>query len=134
MDDDSHNKFYAKKEYILEDFTDVLRDLMRAISAENNYAGGLNRATYKMNHVNNKLKLCEEPITWHELFSYAVEQLRDLEKLDEYKIMHAFAAQAGMSMLAEMTCSDSATNGRVSKKQDNFVRRMRHALKRLDPA
>ena len=122
MGANSFIKANANKDYICGQFTEVLRDLIRAISAHSDYSGGLYRSTNQMQYVMKLLKECEDPISWRDLFLNAIEELRPHIDYKEYDAPAISAAMSGMSYLAEVTCLDNAARGRASKKQHNFIR------------
>jgi hypothetical protein len=47
--------------------------------------------------------------------------LRDISSEDEYNDAIREAAQSGMSLFAELSCSDNAAAGRVAKKRYAFL-------------
>ena len=62
MDEQSFIKANANKDYICSEFTEVLRDLIRSVSAEEDYQGGLHRSIRQMSYIMDLVSECEEGV------------------------------------------------------------------------
>lgn len=116
---DVHDQFIrlnANRAFITNRFTEVLRDLVRAISIASSPDERIYTAADGMNFVGKLLAHYEEDISWSQLFSAAVENLRKWDADKRYEKPAFDAARTGMSLIAELSCTDNAAEGRISKK------------------
>jgi len=129
MSTENSIKLNANKDFICGEFTEVLRDLVRSVAASEDCHGGIYRGAERMEFVEKLLAECEDDISWRDLFSAAIQQLRPERDWNDYDFPFIKAAQSGMSMLMEMTCHDNAARGRSSKRQSEFLMSIRRIEK-----
>ena len=110
------------KQFMLNLFTEIIRDIMRSISAQDDYQGGLSRANMQMNAFVDDIHKLEENVSWYELFKTAIENIRPETEYGDRDFSTISSAQLGMSYFCELTCKDNAAKGRISKKRDVFQR------------
>lgn len=113
-------KANASKENIIAGFADVLKDFLRAVASKQNHLSGATAAK-NMSFLMEQVARCEEQISWNELFTHAVEELKTLKLHDAKDIAIIEAAQAGLLVLVEASCTDSAARGRFLQRQKTFL-------------
>ena len=118
--DDAFLRANANKDFICSEFTEVLRDLTRALAVVNEPHSAIHRATKKKNFVMELAEHCDEPISFYVLFSEAVRRLRNIESNDRIDWRILRAVQAGMSLYAESSCVNNAAKGRISQRETRF--------------
>jgi hypothetical protein len=118
-------KANANKEFICAQFIDVLRDLIRAIAVRDDPSAPIWRATEHWKFITDLPSHCEERISTHEMFSTAVNALREAGEKDEIDGALLIAARLGMSLYVESSCRDNAARGRTSKRRDRFLTAIR---------
>lgn len=109
----------ARPDFIASQFADVIRSLMRAVSADG-ASDAVYRASEKMQFVADLLQRCPEPVTWHGMFAGAVEEMQSLIPDDDDDRRYVRAAKRGTKYLVELSCSDPAARGRSAKRQSEF--------------
>jgi len=109
----------ARLDFIADQFADVIRDLMRAVSADD-AAGPLYKASEKMNFVADLLRRCPDNVSWYSLFSEAVEQIQSCIPDDPDDRRYIHAAKRGTKYLIECSATDNAARGRSARRLDEF--------------
>jgi hypothetical protein len=118
-------KANANKDFIFTQFTEVLRDLVRAIAVRDDPSIPIYRAVEQWGFVTDLISRCEGRISAYEMFSVAVNSLREAEEPDgthdELSLALLSAARTGMSLYVEASCRDNAVKGRVSQREAKFL-------------
>jgi len=116
----------ARRDFITSEFADVVRDLARAIAA-NDSSGAVYKASEKMKFCVDLLQRCPDPISWYSLFADSVAAIKDEipDDLDERRYIDA--ARRGTKYLVEISASDGFAAARASKAYDSFVDAFRRA-------
>jgi len=109
----------ARPDFIASQFADVIRSLMRAVSADG-ASDAVYRASEKMKFVTDLLQRCSERVTWHGMFTGAVEEIQSAIPEDDDDRRYVRAAKRGTKYLVELSCTDPAASGRASKRQNEF--------------
>jgi hypothetical protein len=110
----------ATPDNIAVELADVLRDLMRAVAA-NDSGGGVYRAATRMSRAMELIEHCPERLSWSRLLKDAVEDIRDAGRIDELDEPVIWAARAGLRYLVEQSCDDNAARGRASQRETAFL-------------
>ena len=116
----------ANKEFICAEFTDVLRNLIRAVAMESEPSIAIHRATEQMGFVADLLERTEDVVTYKNLFTRAVEDLREIEARTDKEALLTSAALSGMSFIAEYTSDDSASRARLSRRRREFMEAIKY--------
>lgn len=109
----------ARPEFIASEFADVLRDLMRAVSADS-VGSPLSQASERMGLIADLLERCPDPISWYALFFDAVERIQDRIPDDPDDRRYIQTAKRGMKYLIETSATDNAAQGRAARRLDEF--------------
>lgn len=125
-------KANANKEFICTQFIDVLRDLIRAVAVRDDPSAPIWRATEQWQFITDLISHCEERVSVYEMFSTAVDALRQADEKDEIDGALLIAARLGMSLYVESSCDDNAARGRKSKRRDRFLTAIRQIEEERD--
>jgi len=109
----------ARPDFIAGEFADVVRYLMRAVSADDT-SGPMYQASEKMKFVADLLQRCPEPVSWYRLFSDAVEEIQSCIPDDPDDRRYIHAAKRGTKYLVEASATDNAARGRAARRLDEF--------------
>lgn len=114
-------------EIIVSAYADVIRDLMRAVSAgDRNWT--LYQAATRMKEVAELLQQSPDPIIWPRIFYAAVEEIQNSIPDDPYHHPYIHAAKRGTKYLVEISATDSAAGGRAARRRKEF----RTAIRRCE--
>ena len=113
----------ANRQVIGSLMAEVIRDLMRALSSDHDTGY---KASEKMNFVVDMLRRCEEPLSWHQLFSDAIAEMRESLPVDSFDKEYIRLAKRGVKYFVESSATDSAAPGRASRRQNEFRDSIRH--------
>ncbi|HYD67393.1 hypothetical protein [Azospirillum sp.] len=117
-------KANANSEFISAQIAIVIRELVRALAANNDPKPRIAEAAIQMKFVTDLLAYCDEPVSYYNLLSQAVLSLREFANdkiLGDVDQATLSAAKVGMSLFAESTSIDNAARGRLSKRQQAFL-------------
>jgi hypothetical protein len=118
-------KAHANKDFICAQFTEVLRDLVRVIAVRDDPSAPVSRAAHQWALVQDLIYRCEERISIFEMFSVAVDSLREPDepgkRHDQVSAATLRAARTGISLYIEASCCDNAAKGRISQRERNFL-------------
>ncbi|EZP66164.1 hypothetical protein BV96_04587 [Sphingomonas paucimobilis] len=109
----------ARPEFISSEFADVIRYLMRAVSADDGN-GPIYQASEKMKFVADLLQRCPDPVSWYGMFSDAVEEIQNSIPDDPDDRRYVHAAKRGTKYLVELSATDNAARGRAARRLDEF--------------
>lgn len=109
----------ANAEFIADEFADVIRDLMRAVSSDDG-GGSVYQASERMKFVVGLLQRCPEPIGWYRMFSEAVEEIQNCIPDDPDDRRYVHAAKRGTKYLVELSATDNAARGRSARRLQEF--------------
>ena len=122
MDEDFHERFLqanARPDIAASHFADVVRNLIRAVAADDPSRPS-HAAAQEMKHVIELLLRCQEPVGWYWLVSEAVREIQDCLPDDPDDRRYINAAKRGMKYLAESSATDNAARGRASRRFEEF--------------
>jgi len=123
MDDEDFGEAFlkanARPEFIASELADVIRYLMRAVSADD-VSGPIYQASEKMNFVADLLQRCPDPVSWYGMFSDAVEEIQNCIPDDPDDRRYVYAAKRGTKYLVELSATDNAARGRAARRLDEF--------------
>lgn len=123
MEEDLHERFLkanANSDFIAGHFADVVRNLIRAVAA-NDPSRPLYLAAEEMRFVIELLQRCEKPVTWYSLFIDAIASIQAHLPDDPDDRKYIRAAQDGMKYLVESSATDNAARGRASRRLSEFM-------------
>ena len=112
-------KANARPEFIASEFADVIRYLMRGVSADDT-SGPIYQASEKMKFVADLLERCPEPISWYSLFRDAIAEIQECIPDDPDDRRYIHAAKRGTMYLIESSATDNAARGRAARRLDEF--------------
>src|SRR3546814_13375014 len=101
----------ANKEIICAQFTEVVRDLLRAVGSTGYPHQAVDRAAAQMGFVLELLQRADNPPSFGEMFARAAEDLGQIEVNGERQTLMIEAAQVGVSLVSEGSCLE---RGRAS--------------------
>jgi hypothetical protein len=113
-------KANARPEYIKSCLADVIRNLMRAVAADDHIRGSF-AASEELIQVFELIKRCDEHINFHSLMSAAVDEIKECLPEDRDDRRYIRAAQQGVKYLVESSATDNAARGRASQRLSNFL-------------
>jgi hypothetical protein len=108
----------ARPDFIASEFANVIRYLMRAVSADD--GGSVAEASEKMQFVNQLLQRCQEPVSWYGIFSEAVKEMQEFIPADPDDRRYVHAAKRGTKYLVELSATDGAAGGRAARRLREF--------------
>lgn len=111
---DAFVKANANREFIAHEMADVLRDLMRAISSEDDTGY---KAAERMNFVGELLQHCDEKLGWWHIFSDAIEIIRANEPQNSFEADYLHIAKRGIKYFVESSATDNAARGRAAARR-----------------
>ncbi len=118
---EAYLKANANRDFICSQFTEVVRDLLRAIGASSNPALAVDRAADQMRLVTKLLTYADDQLTIRDLFAHAASDLGEIEGRTARKQDIVDAALRGVSLVAEYSCEDRAARARALKREEEFV-------------
>lgn len=123
MDEDLNERLLkanANPAYIADRFADVLRNLVRAVAA-NDPSRPVHLAAEDMRFVSDLLQRCDHPLSWYSLFADAVRRVQATLPDGEDERRYVQAAKDGMKYVAEASATDNAARGRASRRLREFL-------------
>lgn len=109
----------ARPDFIASEFADVVRCLMRAVSADDG-RGSVYQASEKMKFIADLMQRCPEPVSWYGMFFAAVEEIQNRIPDDRDDHPYILAAKCGTKYLVELTATDNAARGRCRQRLEEF--------------
>ena len=119
----------ANRETIANEMAMVMRDLMRAASSENDDGY---KASQQMNRMMEYLSRCKEPLTWGQIFSDALQILRQNLPKREYEADYIDVAKSGIKYFVESSADDNAAAGRSASRLSDLKESIRWLQKPKD--
>jgi hypothetical protein len=110
----------ANPDFISHEFADVLRYLIRAWTSQNPTSATY-RAAERMDFVTALLAQTEHKMNFYQLFSMALNHMRDDRIHSGIESEVHSTALAGVKMLVEESCQDTAARGRAANRRNNFM-------------
>lgn len=133
MDQDSFREAFlcanANREFIVGEFADVVRSLVRAFASTES-SRAISDAATRMEFVAELLKRCDDHITWYNMFSGAISEIHGCMPDDRIGGGYVHAGRAGTKYLIESSATDGAARGRASRRLQEFQTAARWALER----
>lgn len=117
----------ANREFIAEQLADVIRNLVRAFAA-NDPSRPIYYAAEKMDLVMDLVRRCEDPLSWHGLFTSAIADIHNAIPPENHERGYVATAQSAMKYLVEISSTDNAARGRASRRLHEFLDEARGAV------
>jgi hypothetical protein len=109
----------ANRANIAHEMAEVIRDLMRAVSSDDNNGY---KAAEQMERMLKYLVRCKEPLSWWEIFSDALKIIRENLPERDYHEGYLSVAKSGIKYFVESSADDAAAAGRSAKRLSDFQR------------
>ena len=110
----------ARPEFIIVEFADVLRDLIRALAATDD-SRALHNASEKMKFCAELMSRCPDPMSWYALFNGAISAIKGEIPDDQERRGYIDAARRGTKYLVEVSSVDGFAAARSSKAYAAFL-------------
>ncbi len=107
----------ANRQFIVGQMAEVIRNLMRAASSEQNNS---RKSSDQMEFVVQLLEHCDEPLTWYDLFSDAIAEIRANLGDRLYDKEYIYLAERGVKYFVESSATDSGASGRASRRRNEL--------------
>jgi len=109
----------ARSEYITAEVTEVIRNLLRAVAADDPSSATW-KAAEQMDTVVELIKRYDQPLNFYGIMLAAVKDFQENLPEQEWDRDYVRAAQQGIKYLTEISATDNAARGRASKRLDEF--------------
>ena len=116
----------ATPERVAHEMADLIRDLIRAASSENDNGS---KAAQQMETTMRYVTRCSEPISWWRIFSDALGMIRANLPENKHDSKYLNVATSGMKFFVESTAVDNFAKGRAVQRLGD----LQNAIRWLEP-